>query len=286
MRQKIQHFDIRQHMKGTTYEIFHYNEPMKREVEVHNHGFYEIFFLLKGNISYWMEGEIYHPGEGDMILIDPMTLHRPLISAEEPAYERIVMWIEKSYLDSFSVDGVSLSGCFGRKSSCLLHPNSSQRAELTEKFGNLVREYYSDEYGATLYADGLFRQIMVELNRMGMKSERPQTTRGTSTLVSKVVEYIGEHFSEDLSLDNLAERFFVSKYHLSHEFSNNVGTSVYRYITLKRLTMAKNMLMDGDASGTVCMKCGFKDYTAFFRAFKAEYGIGPREFLREIQKNV
>ena len=282
MRQKIQRFDSRQDMNCNNYEIFHYNEALKSNVEIHSHDFYEIFFLLNGNISYWMEGEIYHPKEGDIILIDPMTLHRPIISADNPAYERIVLWIDRNYLDSISSDEIKLSDCFDNKSSYLIHPSSSQRAELTEKFGNLVREYYSDEYGASIYADGLFMQIMVELNRIRKTAHKPQTTENTSPLISKVVEYISEHFNEALSLEELAEKFYISKYHLSHEFSNNVGTSVYRYIMLKRLTAAKQMLMNNISPGEVSLACGFKDYTNFVRAFKAEFGISPRDFSSDL----
>jgi len=69
----------------------------------------------------------------------------------------------------------------------------------------------------------------------------------------------------------------VSKYHLSHEFSSIVGTSVYRYIMLKRLLIAKQMLSSGISPGAVCINCGFGDYANFFRAFKAQYGISPRD---------
>ena len=278
MFQKTQHFDLRQKMNCTRYEIFHYNEPMKNEVGIHNHDFYEIFFLIKGDISYWMEGEIYQPTEGDILFIDPITLHRPIISADKPAYDRIVMWIDKDYLDSFSSDKADLSACFDQKLSYLLHPNSSQRAELTEKFSSLIREYYSDEYCASLYADSLFLQIMIELNRIMLNTSSPQTTETSSPLISQVVEFIGEHFNENLSLDELAEKFYISKYHLSHEFSSNIGISVYRYITLKRLTAAKRLLRDKISPGEVYLKCGFRDYSSFFRAFKAEYGISPRDF--------
>ena len=282
MRQKTQHFDIRQTMQCSKYEIFHYNEPAATEVKIHNHDFYEVFFLLDGDISYWMEGEVYNLKKGDILFIDPVTLHRPIIPDATASYERIVLWIDKSYLESISTDRINLSECFENKSSYLLHPNSSQRADLTEKFSNLVYEYYSDKYGSALYADGLFLQIMVELNRMRTTAYKPHASKDSSPLVSKVVEYIGEHFYESLSLDGLAERFYVSKYHLSHEFSSSVGTSVYRYIMLKRLTAAKHMLMKNTPPGEVYLRCGFRDYTSFFRAFKTEYGISPKDFSSNI----
>ena len=74
----------------------------------------------------------------------------------------------------------------------------------------------------------------------------------------------------------MAARFFVSKYHLSHEFSRAVGIGVYRYVMLKRLLIAKQLLVEGTPPGEVYALCGFRDYTNFYRAFKAEYGISPR----------
>ena len=70
----------------------------------------------------------------------------------------------------------------------------------------------------------------------------------------------------------------MSKYHLSHTFTATVGTSVYRYIILKRLLMAKQMLQEGHPPGTVSRGCGFPDYASFYRAFRAEYGAAPKDF--------
>ena len=84
----------------------------------------------------------------------------------------------------------------------------------------------------------------------------------------------------------LAERFFVSKYHLSHEFNRQVGTGVYHYIQKKRLLIARQLLAQGKKPNQVYISCGFTDYTGFYRAFKAEYGVSPREFAAEVrQKN-
>ena len=283
MRQRSQKFDSRQNMTRSNYEVFHYNEPPKNDVEVHSHDFYEIFFLINGNISYWMEGEVYNPAPGDILLIDPMTLHRPIISKDNKTYERIVIWINKSYLDNFKENELDLSFCFQKSIESqkkLLHPSSMQKSKLTEKLSSLINEYYSDSYGSSLYSDSLLLQVMIELNRLvSNNAQKPIRQHGTSTLVSQILDYIGKNYREEISLDSLAEHFFVSKYHLSHEFSKETGTSLYRYIMLKRLIEAKQLLQQNITAGEAAIKCGFNDYSSFFRAYKSEYGISPREYF-------
>ncbi|MBQ6824449.1 MAG: helix-turn-helix domain-containing protein [Clostridia bacterium] len=275
MRERVQRFEVRQTMKAQNFEVFHYNQMTPAEVTVHHHDFYEVFFFLGGNVSYRAEGQLFHLKPGDVLLINPMVLHQPIIASDSPDYERIILWIDKDYLNHFGKG--EIARCFGEERVRLLHLSASvQRAELTELLGRLVRECYGKEYGADLYAEGLFLQVMTELNRLALKA-RPAEGE-PSTLVTELLSYINEHYAESLSLEGLAKRFFISKYHLSHEFSRAVGTGVYRYIMLRRLTVAKQLLSDGVAPGEVYGQCGFQDYTSFFRAFKAEYGVNPRTF--------
>lgn len=278
MRARAQHFDPRQTMQRQDFEIFHYREPKPDEVEVHHHDFYEVYLFLGGEAEYWVEGRIFHLQPGDLLLINPQELHRPLLKSGAAVYERIVLWIDKKYLNSLSSE-VDLTSCFDSTlptHTNLLRPTSIQRSDIISRMGDLVRECYGTDYGSRLCASGIFLQFMVELNRMALVSDnRFEEREHQSQLVSNVLTYINEHYNEDLSLENIATRFFVSKYHLSHEFTHAVGVGVYRYIILKRLLTAKQMLTDGMAPGEVYGKCGFGDYTAFFRAFKAEYGISP-----------
>lgn len=284
MRERAQRFDTRQYMKDKNYEVFHYRDQNFKEVEVHDHDFYEVYFLLMGDVSYWVEDQIYHLEPGDLLLINPMTLHRPMVAENSPSYERIVLWINKEYLDSFTNASVSLKECFlktaSEKNNLIRTSSAFSLAEITTHLASLVRESYSDKYASGLYADAVFQQFMVELNRMVISNTQKAEEAKDSTLASKVLQYINEHYNEDLSLEILASHFFVSKYHLSHEFSNAVGTGVYRYIMLKRLSVAKQLLFENISAGEVCYKCGFKDYTNFYRAFKAEYGISPRELKK------
>lgn len=266
-------------MCRTGFEVFHYRDAQPGEVAVHHHDFYEVYLFLNGEADYWVDGRLYHLQTGDLLLINPLELHRPIVKAGETAYERVVLWIEKKYLENLSTERVSLTRCFDHSRpdhSNLLRPSALWRSDLTARLNALVREYYSDEYGGALCADGLFLQFMVELNRLALQHDGEALREESSPLVSKVLAYMAEHYAEELSLDSLAQHFFVSKYHLSHEFSRTVGVGVYRYLTLKRLMIAKQLMNDGIPPGEVFSACGFRDYTNFYRAFKAEYGISPR----------
>ena len=143
----------------------------------------------------------------------------------------------------------------------------------------LAREYYNDELGSFAYAQGLLTQFMVELNRLAQYSGPVQKWEEPD-LVTQVLAYIGNHYQENITLESLASEFFVSKYHLSHEFSHRVGTSVYRYVIFRRLLQARDLMTAGVNPGQVYQICGFGDYANFYRAFKAEYGISPREFVQ------
>ena len=282
MRERSQRFDPRQVMQSDTFEVFHYRDPRPGFVEVHHHDFYEVYFLLGGKVSYWVEGRIIHMAPGDLLFINPMELHRPMPDPEEPVCERFVLWVNRDYLEQLSTDQLSLSSCFDTTRpdhSHLIRPTGGERAVLTARLGELVREYYSKDMGSELCARGAFLQLIVQLNRLAHRAKCAREGEQLSDLVHGAMQYISEHISSPLSLEEIAGQLFVSKYHLSHAFSAEVGVSVYRYILLRRLLMARQLLTAGETAGQVCRSCGFSDYTSFYRAFKSEYGISPREFL-------
>lgn len=282
MKSKIQNFDPRQTMKSEDFEIFHYYDPRTMDVEVHHHDFYEVYFFIKGSVEYWVEGQLYKLEPGDMLLINPMELHRPIIDMESNAYERIVLWINRDYLNSLSTEDMKLARCFDTQQPThinIIRPANTKYSSIVEKLTELVSEIQGKESGYRLAAQGIFLQFMVELNRIVKIEEKNMSnSKKGSNLVSQVLSYINEHCNEEMSLEGIAKKFYISKYYLSHEFSRETGVSVYRYIMLKRLLNAKQMLSTGVAAGEVCYKCGFKDYAGFYRAFKAEYGINPRTF--------
>lgn len=282
---RAQRFDSRQSMKDKRFEVFHYRDKKMDNVGIHHHDFFEVYFFLSGKVSFKVEGRSYHLEPGDLLLINPQELHQPDIG-QDALYERIVLWIDRGYLSSLcSAAGADLTACFNNDDPAhtnLLRPSKLRRAAISQLLDRMVREYYNDELGSFAYAQGLLTQFMVELNRLAQSSGYAQR-REEPDLVSQVLSYIGNHYHENITLESLAAEFFVSKYHLSHEFSHRVGTSIYRYVIFRRLLQARELIFAGQAPGEVYQSCGFGDYANFYRAFKGEYGISPREFAAQIQ---
>ena len=274
-----QGFDPRQVMRSDTFEVFHYKEPRAAGVEVHHHDFYEVYYLLDGQVEYWVDGRIIRMEPGDLLLINPQELHRPLVGSDKERYERIVLWINKDFLESMSPGKSKLSRCFDQSLPNRICPADAERPILKARMYELVREYYSRDFGSRICAQGLFLQLMVQLNRLSFHTDDPEREDSQlSELVQKTMDYIRDNISKPLSLEMIAGYLFVSKYHLSHAFSREVGVSLYRYIMLRRLLLARQLLLSGQGAGQVSINCGFSDYASFYRAFKAEYGVSPREY--------
>ena len=289
MGNKIQKFTVRQQMLTNNYEIYRYRDSYLNNVALHHHDFYEVYLFLNGNVNYTIESRNYHLLPGDILLISPLELHQPRITLEKHPYERIVLWVNKSFLEQFSTPHTTLTHCFDSTvpgHTNLLRLAPTPRQHVTDLMERLVAETNSADYGSDLASIGCLIQLLVELNRQAANSaQHHELTDKSGPIVTNVLNYINDHYHEELSLDMLASRFFVNKYHLSHEFNRLVGTSIYRYVIQKRLVIAKQMLSDGLPPTDVYQHCGFGDYSNFYRAFKAEYGISPKDFSGTAQTN-
>lgn len=277
MGKRQQEFDPRQNMHSSDVELFHNYDENGRTVDLHHHDFYEIYYFLSGDVDYRVEGKNYVLQKGDLLLISPGVFHQPVVRPGIP-YERIVLWINRGYLNQFANAGADLSGCFIPGGAVLLQSGTYQRGNLLMLMEELYREQRTEQFGKQLYCHALFIQVMTQINRMTAVPSPALLPQPGTDLVEQVLSYISEHYAEKLTLQLLADRFYVSKYHLSHTFSAQVGTGIYRYIQLKRLLAARELIADGVSPSQASQSCGFPDYSNFYRAFKAEYGVSPRGF--------
>ena len=107
-------------------------------------------------------------------------------------------------------------------------------------------------------------------------------TVSDSRRVQKVEEYINLHYTENLTLDFLCNRFYISKFYLSRSFENATGKSIYQYVLEKRMIMARQLLISGEKPTDIFSLCGFGQYSNFYRAFKKYYHMSPMTFLKKM----
>ena len=119
---------------------------------------------------------------------------------------------------------------------------------------------------------------------MHEQTHRPTSQESVSTYEA-ITAFIDTHLEEPLSLDRIAQEFYLNKYYIAHLFQQSVGLSIHRYITKKRLAACAAAIRSGAKVTEVCRTYGFGDYTSFYRAFRAEYGMSPSEY-REISASV
>ena len=278
----------RQHMAVRTYEVHRSREPYHNEWTLHHHDFYEVYLFISGNMDYIVENRIYHVTSGDILIVSPNELHQPMYGTGTGSLDRIVLWVDRAYLDRTINFGPALNRCFERASAHqgnLLRPDSGTLQLMQTLLENINVELEKEQFAYELTADTCLLQAMILLNRLEEKGgQNREMLDRSGSVVGKVIAYINEHYREDLSLDLLANRFFISKYHLSREFNRLAGTSVYRYITQKRLAVAKQMLSEGIPSSEAYQHCGFGDYSSFYRAFRSEYEISPKEFVSKLKQ--
>ena len=100
--------------------------------------------------------------------------------------------------------------------------------------------------------------------------------------LAAVKEYLDEHYTEKLTLDELAEHFFINKFYLSKIFRETYGTTVNNYLISKRITRAKQLLRFTDMTvDEVGAAVGMGDANYFSRMFRKVEGISPREYRKQ-----
>ena len=272
----------RQYMLQNDFEVFLNEDIYLKTVSLHHHDFYEIYISIDGQVRYTVESRNYELNSGDIMLISPTELHQPILGSHNNSFKRIVIWIAPEFIRSL---GSELTNCFDSQTlhqSNLLRLEPSLRSEILSKAMSIVEEVSKREDGYShIMAQALLTELLVQINRLcSANSYQYNSDDPFDETLMHLVEFINKNLGKQLSLDLLADKFYMSKYHLSREFKRLMGTSLHRYIIQRRLIYSKQLLIQKDCAKNVHTLCGFSDYSVFYRAFKSEYGISPRDFRK------
>ena len=266
----------------TDFRMFHLTDTGLKPIAFHYHDFHKILIVLKGSVSYCVEGRTYELLPGDIVFVPAEDVHRPILR-DDSTYERIIIYISPDYLANYCEDTYDLELCLKeahQKRSHVLRVPTFATSHLAQIARELEHALESDGYANALYQNLLFLEFMIHLNRALLHDGIEYLTNSASNQkMLAVIDYLNTHITEDISIDRLAETFYLSRYHLMHTFKEETGYTIGSYITAKRLLLARQLLDQGHPITTVCYECGFHNYSTFSRAYHKHYGCSPREHL-------
>ena len=283
-------FSTRQYMLSRDFEIYYYSDRQIPDVKAHTHDYYEFYFFISGNILMNIAGESFVPTPGSMMIIPPSTPHFAKLLDGNISYRRFVFWVTKDFLKSLSnisEDYMYLASRATSKGSFFMHKFSDIEFNTIQGKGfSLIDEIHSDRFGKDAKILISVSDFMLSINRMVYESEvSVPSTSEPDTLYQSIIQYIETHIDEDLSLDHISDKLHVSKFHISHLFTDINGLPLHKYVTKKRLAMCKDAILGGQDISVVAETYGFSDYSVFYRAFVKEYGLSPKKFRDEIMRS-
>ncbi len=233
-------------MIAPDYEVYRYRSTYMNEVELHHHDFYEVYLpcCAAGWNTSWRTS-FYRVRPGDWMLCSPLELHQARIGHRCRRLRAHRAVDRAAVLRTCPLPHTSLTRCFD--TSIPSHTNllrlPGHRRTAAHHGGQAVRLKGKQATTAvTFLAQSALVELMVGLNRAAAERGDARPTGTSDQVVDAVLHYINEHYSEALTLDQLSEKFFISKYHLLRKFDAQVGTTVHRYILQKRLLNAKQLL--------------------------------------------
>ncbi|AWB45921.1 AraC family transcriptional regulator [Paenibacillus sp. CAA11] len=256
-------------------------EPFSMDSD-HAHDTYEIYYLLSGERNYYIHNWVYELRKGDVIFINKKQLHRTTARGTK-LHERVLINFRREFMGSLSgVEEVILPLVSYR--CLLLRPEIHEQQQLENILFSMLQEDRRNQPHRIPYLQSLLLQLLIELNRMfsiSKKSIAP-LNEDRERKVYEVTEYLHAHYAERLSVQELAERFYISSTYLCRLFKRTTGFTLMEYLNAIRIQEAKHLLCDTRLKVTqIAENTGFGSIAHFNRVFKSLTRKSPLQYRKQ-----
>lgn len=256
------------------FRLFHLKDVQGTNVDYHYHEFPKVIFMWSGAGNYSIDGNKYMIQDLDILLIGKQKIHRPEFE-KGSLYERSIIYISPDFLKHYSTKECDLEAIFDNKNGHVIRTKDNRNVfELVNQF---EQELSVNRYGKDVMSNVILIKILIEIGRITAEQRKAYSNVITTqnTRIIEIMKYIDQHLVEEISIEQLAERFYLSKYHMMRLFRQETGQSIYEYLTLRRLLKARDLIIQGENATESCYNSGFRSYSSFTRAYTKYFGSTP-----------
>ncbi|MDD3338829.1 MAG: AraC family transcriptional regulator [Lachnospiraceae bacterium] len=263
------------------FQLFHLRDQLAKPFDFHYHEFNKIVVFLSGKATYIIEGKAYFLKPWDILLVNHYAIHKPVIDPSVP-YERMVIYVKEEYIEALKEEDCDISACFRKandRSFSLIRLDPKLQEQMRHSIHDLESSLQSEAFGSALLSRAIFTQFMIYVNRIFLDKLyiKDKKALHIDSHMEDLLTYIHNNLSEDLSVETLSAKCFLSKYYLMHKFKEDTGCTLHKYITQKRLLAANALIAHNTPVTKAATMSGFGDYTTFSRAYKKMFGHSPKQ---------
>lgn len=266
------------------YELSYKKEEARFPMPPHTHNAIEMYLALSDLPSVLLGNNVFQLKKDTLLIIPSYCIHK-MVSVENSVYERYVFMINTAWLDNIlGVTAYPEYQYLKDSNRPLIIPlDSFERNEIIEKLERLMKcgnknifikmHVFFDVMCWIYQKSGKIDEMVGEQIRKNMS--------GTARTVSEMMDYINAHLYENITIEKIAERFYLNHDYVSRIFKKHVNTSIKNYIKIQRITKAQQLLLEGNSIVETQIKTGYGSYEHFFRTFKKVTGKTPKEYREQ-----
>lgn len=234
---------------------------------LHFHNVYEMYYLEKGNRTYLINGKSYTTVPGTFILIPPGTPHQ----TSGAAFKRRLIHFSKSLLEKIFDANYITKLLLPFEKNIFISP-SKNHEYILDMFNHAELAFTTND------SDAFVLETAKLLNFISKQTDiTPQQT--TTNLLVEIENYIQENACEIKNLEDIADKFFISKFHLCHLFKQKKNVTVMSYIMDIKIQKSAEMLVNTDKkSKEIAQLMGFNSEYYFSKCFSSVLGISPSKY--------
>lgn len=242
----------------------------------HYHEYYELYYLESGERYHMIHDRLYKIYPGEFLIFPPYVMHHSY-GEENVPFKRILLYFRKDQVEEAGLIRLLDEG------TGVYKPDLRSRQMIHRMLGELMEEQESPGIMTEGYSRHLLNLLILYTIRQVQAPVRPESR----DRIGDVINYIHNHYQEEISLDELAQQFFVSPYYLCREFKKHTNSTIIQYLNVTRIMNAQRKMMETDKNITeVSKETGFSNITHFNRVFKAVAGMTPSMYRKAYKENV
>ena len=244
---------------------------------------YEIFRVLEGHFYCAVEGQKYSLSPGDILFTLPNERHTTAPDTNE-AYTRQIIQLERGYLTEKFPDIVSKLDKKPAGRQNYIPASLASKYAVDIIFSQLHEYALSDKDEAETMLRLCSLVLVTKISEI-LKYEYTSGEIRLKKNIKKITDYINDNITAPINLDGIANYLYLDKSYVCRLFKRETGLTINAYINMTRVSMAKQMISSGTSPRAAYTRCGYNDYSTFYRAFRRYAGITPEEFKRGYSDN-